>query len=100
MNIRWHPGQPTDHQPRLATERAGQNRTPEQVEHARRRALRVFLQTAVGTAVIGGVLLVIAHGTLQPMAAFLLAWSAGWFSASAFLHLQRLLARVRRSRKP
>jgi hypothetical protein len=50
--------------------------------------------------VIGAVLLLLAHGTLHPMAAFLLAWSAGWFIASAFLQLQRLLARVHRSRKP
>lgn len=96
MTIRRHPGRSVNREAPVAPE---STHRAEHVDQARRRVLRVFLQTAIGTAVIGGLLLMVAHGTLHSMAVFLLAWSAGWFSASVFLQAQRLLARVRRSRK-
>ena len=87
------------HDGRFAAQSPHPRRTPEQLEQARRKALRVFLQTAIGTAVLGGIFLLTPSRTLHEMAAFLLAWSAGWFCASAYLQLQRWVARARRSHK-
>ena len=99
MNLHRHRHRHVQHDTGLAAQSQRAHRTPEQLEQARRRALRVFVQTAIGTAVLGGTFLLTSSRTLHAMAAFLLAWSAGWFCASAFLQLQRRVARARRSRK-
>lgn len=97
MNLHWHRHRHVDHGTPLDARSQRLRRTPEQLEQARRKALRVFLQTAIGTAALGAVFLLTSSRTLHEMAAFLLAWSAGWFCASAFLQVQRLIARARRS---
>lgn len=71
----------------------------EEAERRRAQVLRVFTQTAVASAVLGGIFLLTSNKALHSMALFLFAWAAGWASASAYLLVRRLVTHDRRSGK-
>lgn len=74
-------------------------RSREEIEQARQHYVRVFQQTAVVSAVLGGVFLLTGSRTLHSMALFLIAWAGGWTAASLYLLVRRLVTRGRRSGK-
>jgi hypothetical protein len=67
-----------------------------EVERRHRQVLRVFAQTAVACAVIGGSFLLTGNHTLNSMALFLLAWAAGWGFASGYLLGRKAVKSARR----
>ena len=76
---------------------AAQPRSAEQVAQMQAHAVRVLMQTAVATAVIGVVFLLTSSHILHDMSVFLFAWSGGWAFASATIRIQRVVKRGRRS---
>lgn len=71
----------------------------EEIERRYRQVLRLFTQTALACAAIGGAFLLIHNGTLNSMALFLLAFAAGWGAASLYLVLRRMLKSVHKPGK-
>lgn len=71
----------------------------EELERRYAHALRVFAQTAVVSAVIGGICLLINTHTTRQMALFILAWAAGWTCATVYLLARRALKSVHRPGK-
>jgi hypothetical protein len=69
------------------------------IERRNAHALRVFTQTAIVSAVLGGIFLLTSSHTLHSMALFLIAWAAGWAAASLYLFVRRLVNGDRRSGK-
>lgn len=76
-----------------------QRPSSEDIERRYAHALRVFAQTAVVSAVIGGICLIIHSHTTYQMALFILAWAAGWTCATFYLLVRRALKSVHRPRK-
>lgn len=68
----------------------------EELERRHGQVLRVFAQTAIACAVIGGAFLLTDNHTLNSMALFLLAWAAGWGCASMYLLGRKAVKRARR----
>lgn len=84
---------------RIASDASAPRPSREVIERRKRHALRVFTQTAIVSAILGGIFLLSGNSTLHSMALFLIAWSAGWAAASLYLFVQRLANSDRRSGK-
>lgn len=67
----------------------------ERSQAERRHLLRALMQTAVVTAVLGGIFELTSSHTLHAMAPFLFAWSGGWALASLSIRITRIAKRDR-----
>ena len=87
----------TQHQNRNRGSRSGraeQQRltTRSEIERSqaeRQHPLRALMQTAVATAVLGGIFELTSSHALHAMAPFLFAWSGGWALASLSIRITR-----------
>ena len=70
--------------------------SPEDLERRYAHALRVFAQTAVVSAVVGGICLLINTHTTRRMALFILSWAAGWACATIYLFVRKVVQSVHR----
>jgi hypothetical protein len=82
---------------KLPREPSGRRKTPEQLEEARRRIIRVCLTTAIGCALIGVVFVLLGSHTLHEMSLFMFGVSVGCVAAYVNFLIQRLVQRGRRS---